>query len=56
MIRQVCKEYGKWPHEFFDLDVFEQNLAVLCMADKDAARALLIGKGALPVIDVGEVA
>jgi hypothetical protein len=49
--------FGKWPHEFFELTLYQQNLAVLCAADRDAA---ILEKAtrlkAFPGLDISEVA
>jgi hypothetical protein len=57
MIRKVARYFGKWPHEFEYLDVYQQNLALLCVLDHEAAMLDLADRsGAFPVISASEVA
>lgn len=57
MIRKTCHHFGKWPHEFELLTVYQQNLALLCMLDHDAATMALAERtGAFPTVEISEVA
>lgn len=57
MVRKVARFFGKWPHEFEELDVYQQNLALLCVLDHDAAFMSIAEKsGAFPTFNVSEVA
>jgi hypothetical protein len=49
--------FGKWPHEFLKLSVFEQNLAVLCAADREASIVqTATAMKAMPALDISEIA
>ena len=49
MLHKVARTYGKWPHEFLDLSFEQQNLAVLCVLEHDAAVAHAVKRGKTPV-------
>ena len=57
MIRKTCRLFGKWPHEFEELDVYQQNLAALCALDHEASLVDIVKRsGAFPVVSAGDVA
>jgi hypothetical protein len=47
---------GKWPHEFLELDPFQEALALACV-DLEIEHAMRIAKagGVFPVLKVGGI-
>lgn len=35
----MAHRYGKWPHEYLELDMFQQGMAMQCTRARDAQNA-----------------